>query len=78
MSVTRGNTWYAEPEVAAIGRELEEGREGGREGQNGDPTYKAILFKPAPSGIALLPRIEICILLPSERPSRKKYEQRAL
>lgn len=30
MSVTRGNTWYAEPEAAAIGRELEEGREGGR------------------------------------------------
>lgn len=74
LSVTRGNTWYAEPEAGAIGRELEEGREG----QNVDPTYKAILFKPAPNGTALLPRIEIYILLLSERPSRKKYEQRAL
>lgn len=74
MNVTRGNTWYAEPEAAAVGRELEEGREG----QNGDPTYKAILFKPAPNGSALLPRIEIYILLPSKRPSRKKCEQRVL
>lgn len=75
MSATRGNTWYVEPEAAAIGRESAEGREE----QNGEPTYKAILFKPAPNGLALLPRIEIYILLPSERPSqKKKYEQRAL
>lgn len=68
MIVTRGNTWYAEPEAAATGREVEEGREG----QNGRRTHKAILFEPTPNGTALLPRIEIYILLPSERPSRKK------
>lgn len=75
VSVTRGNTWYAEPEAAAIGREREEGREG----QNSSHTYKAILFKPTPNGTALLPRIQIYILLPSERPIlEKQCEQRAL